>query len=139
LEDHGNRFVEWKMRAAVRILLLDPEYPTAESPVANLRDSDEGQDPGTICNEVRRFVRDTASLHGENFRIRLYRCLPSVNIFRVDDEMFWGPYFIRRVSRNSPTFVVERGGKVFETLLGHFESIWRDDELSREVPHEWRT
>ena len=138
LEDYQSKFVEWKLRAKVRILLLDPDYPSASNAVADLRDLDENQTVGTISNEVKQFIRNSSALHGAGFHIRLYRCLPSVNIFRVDDEMFWGPYFIRKVSRNSPTFVVERGGDLYDELLSHFETIWRDDSLSREVPPGWR-
>ena len=37
-------------------------------------------------------------------------------------------------SRNAPTFLVQRGGVLFERILAHFERIWNDDELSREPP-----
>lgn len=139
LEDLKSNFSQWKAKAKVRILLLDPEYPDRLSPVTDLRDKDEGNPVGTITSEVMNFVRKTSSLQDTNFHIRLYRCLPSVNIFRVDKELFWGPYFIRRVSRNSPTLVVSRGGELFDELMGHFDSIWGDDALSREVPQEWLT
>ena len=88
------------------------------------------------------FVRQTSSLiRGVNkphpFQVRLYRCLPSVNILRVDDELFWGPYLIREQSRNCPTFIVRRGGILFSRFTAHFDSIWADDNLSREIPGSW--
>lgn len=137
LEDLESKFPEWKAKAQVRILLIDPEYPTKGDAVASLRDQDEGQSCGTIASEVRRFIDRTKELQDSRFKVRLYRCLPSVNIFRVDDQLFWGPYFIRRVSRNSPTFVVDRGGELFDDLMSHFDAIWHNDSLSREVPSEW--
>jgi len=59
-----------------------------------------------------------------------------VNIFRVDNKMFWGPYLIKQPSRNSPTFLL-RQAILFDRLLEHFERIWKDDSLSRPIPNNW--
>jgi len=45
--------------------------------------------------------------------------------------MFWGPYLIRSQSRNAPTFVVRHGGELYRRLMWHFDTIWADDNLSR--------
>lgn len=76
-------------------------------------------------------------LHEPNFDIRLYRCLPSINFFRIDGDVFWGPYLIRDASRNMPTFLMEKDGKLSQRLINHFDKIWNDDQLSREIPSEW--
>jgi hypothetical protein len=136
-EDHLNSFVGWKAKAKIRILLLDPEFPTAVSSLAVIRDGEENQAAGTISDEVKEFVRQTRTLVDERFQIRLARCIPSVNLFRIDDELFWGPYLAHKVSRNSPTFLVRRDGELFRLLMEHFETIWGSRELSREVPAEW--
>jgi len=136
-EDYRESFVSWQGRAVVRILLLDPDYPAETESYANQRDREEGSEVGTIAREVRQFVQETRSITNSRFQIRLYRCLPSCNIFRVDDSLFWGPYLVGCVSRNSPTLLV-CGGSLFETFLKQFDSIWESDELSREVPMEWR-
>lgn len=138
-EDYSQDFSRWKRNAVIRILLLDPEYPGPDLNYAAQRDSEEGSPAGTIAGEVRQFVSEVARLLDDNFQIRLYRCLPAVNIFRVDDELFWGPYLIKRVSRNSPTFLVARGGVMFDTFTAQFEEVWKDDALSRPVPEEWIT
>lgn len=131
-EDYHDQFPDWKRRVRVRILLMDPN-----SPCADQRDTEESEIPGSIRSSVRRFLRETDGLRAETagypFEIRLYTCLPSVNIFRIDDEMFWGPYLIRAQSRNAPTFVVRHGGILYRRLLSHFEEIWNDDNLSRPV------
>lgn len=137
VEDYLVKFPDWKKRASVRILLLDPEYPVAENSVASLRDHDEGDNGGDIARDVRTFISQAGGLFNEQFQVRLYRCLPTVNLFRIDDDLFWGPYLIRRVSRNSPTFVVNSGGVLFTELMDHFETIWSSDSLSRKVPKEW--
>jgi hypothetical protein len=77
----------------------------------------------------------------EEYQVRLESLQDNldVNIFRIDDEVFWGPYLIHQQSRNSPTLLVRRGGLLFDVLLRHFETIWLEDSLSRPVPAEWLT
>jgi hypothetical protein len=137
-QDFGDDFSRWQARAKVRILLLDPERPLASASYAAQRDTEEQNTVGTIAEDVRQFIRSASPAMQGGFEVRLYTCLPSVNLFRIDDEAFWGPYFVRQQSRNSPTFIVKRSGVMFPILLKHFEEIWNDNGLSRPVPEEWR-
>ena len=136
-QDYREAFSTWKTRATVRILLLDPEFPNSDISFGRQRDVEENDTAGTINNDVKSFITDVAPLLGDQFTVRLYRCLPTVNIFRVDDEIFWGPYLIGRVSRNSPTFVVRHQGELFSMLEEHFNEIWTKDAFSRPVPEDW--
>ena len=141
LEDYGDQFESWSARCTIRVLLLDPEFPSARTPYADQRDREENNQQGDIGRDVREFVRRTATLAerpGTRFQVRLFRCLPSVNIFRIDDKLFWGPYLVGSQSRNMPTFVVKKGGHLYDVLGKHFESIWSRDDLSRPVPDAWR-
>ena len=131
-EDFGEDFADWKSRAEVRILLIDPDYPAPDS-FADQRDREEGRPAGTIRSDVNTFLEFVAPLRGDRFRVRLYTCLPHVNVFRVDDEMFWGPYLVKEQGRNTPTFVSGKG-VMFDSLLQHFERIWNDPTLSRDAP-----
>lgn len=139
-EDYLSEFPSWKQKANVRVLLIDPEYPNGEVPYAHQRDVEEADAAGTIKQQVRLFVSDTKAVTApsgsRSFEIRLYKCLPSVNIFRVDNEMFWGPYLVKQPSRNSPTFLI-RKAVLFDRLVEHFERIWTDDSLSRPIPEDW--
>ena len=139
-EDYGRKFSEWAERATVRILVLDPEFPSTEQTIANLRDAEEGNSKGDIARDVKQLVEHCRSLMADttlDFEVRLYRCLPSVNLFRIDDDIFWGPYLVGDVSRNMPTFLIESHGRLGRKLVGHFESIWNDSKLSREAPRSW--
>jgi hypothetical protein len=139
-QDFLRQFPEWKRRAHVRILLIDPEFPGPYSSYAEQRDKEEQNAPRRTESDVRQFVRETRALwENGKFEVKLYRCLPSVNIFRVDDEMFWGPYLVREQSRNVPTLIVNSSGILFERLLKHFDTIWNDELLSRNVPEDWKT
>jgi hypothetical protein len=141
-EDYHNDFTIWASRAKVRILLLDPEFPSPKYCFANQRDKEENKMPGTVCKDVHDFVKSCSGMlnsNNLNFEIRLYRCLPSINIFRIDGNLFWGPYLIGDVSRNFPTFIVEQPGILYNHFLDHFNKIWSDDNYSRAVPAEWIT
>lgn len=133
-EDYRGEFAEWKRRANVRVLVIDPDFPDAKTSYARQRDKEEKSSAGTIQADVAEFLKEKRRLDGIHpdhaFEVRLYTCLPSVNIFRIDDELFWGPYLVGEPSRNAPTFLVRRGGILFERFVNHFESIWKDSELS---------
>jgi len=136
-EDYGSEFRGWASRAKVRILLIDPESPSTRNSYASQRSIEEQDARDSIQNSVRAFLDATQSLRADpncDFQVRLFTCLPSINIFRVDNEMFWGPYLMGEQSRNAPTFLVQRGGVLFERILAHFERIWNDDALSKEPP-----
>lgn len=138
-QDYADALPSWAEKAKVRILLIDPDYPEPSGgSYANQRDREERDEAGTIASNVRQFIKTFAELisRGE-VHVRLYRCLPSVNIFRIDDSLFWGPYLIKTASRNSPTLLVERGGELFDVFTKNFDDIWDDADLSRDVPGEW--
>jgi len=122
--DYLNDLGDFSKRARIRILVLDPSSPYAEQ-----RDKEEGQGAGIIKAEIEEFIRGFKELYGDNaehLQLRTYSSLPEVNIFRIDDEIFWGPYLVGKASGNTLTMRVRRGGYVFDSLDAHFESIWTD-------------
>jgi hypothetical protein len=137
-EDFREHLPRWRKHAQIRILLIDPEFPTPELSFAVQRSVEEqGND---ITTDVRNFVAEFGPLlrkSKKDLQIRLYRCLPSINIFRIDDELFWGPYLMNELSRNVPTLVVRRGGVLFSRFEQHFDTIWTSEQLSRDLPEDW--
>jgi hypothetical protein len=140
-EDFLEDFPQWIRRAEVRILLIDPEFPSVGLSYAAQRDREEKNPVNGIAADVRKFVEEVSGLMGSNethsLQVRLYRCLPTLNVLRIDDELFWGPYLVGVQSRNSPTFLVNRGGILFDRFSRQFETIWSDPDLSRAVPSAW--
>lgn len=139
-EDYGEVFAKWTDQATVRILIVDPEFPSKESPIADLRDVEERHLRGDIRNDVMGLICSCRNLikdDNSNFKVRLYRCLPSINLFRIDQDIFWGPYLIGDVSRNMPTFLMEADGRLSKKLIEHFDRIWSNEAFSREIPNEW--
>jgi hypothetical protein len=127
-EDYREQFTDWAQRCRVRILLVDPNYPEAACSYARQREEEEGDRPGSIEGSVNAFLTDTAALRGagtgERFQVRLYRSIPALNICRVDEELFWGPYLVGGPSRNNPTIIVKKGGIMFDRLMNHFNMVW---------------
>jgi len=54
-EDLGDEFDQWADHLEVRILLFDPVYPCKEHNMADLRDLEEGNNPGSIRQDVKNF------------------------------------------------------------------------------------
>lgn len=141
LTDYGDHFAEWATHASVRILLIDPSYPVIQYALSDQRDREEQNEVGSIRKEVREFLRRTETIRTDpniDFQVRLTTVLPSVNIFRIDNELFWGPYLVksswrieRLLSRNLPTFIVDNRGFLFDVLVEHFDAIWTDSDKSR--------
>jgi hypothetical protein len=128
-EDYRDQFQDWAQRCTVRVLLIDPGYPQTGASYAQQREQEEGDRAGSIAASVDAFLRETAHLReapNSRFQVRLYQCIPALNIFRVDNEMFWGPYLLGGPSRNNPTFIVKRGGILFDKLSGHFNIVWAE-------------
>jgi hypothetical protein len=121
--DYMNQFPVLAARATVRILLIDPT-----SPACAWRDREENQREGTIRDEVQDFVAQFKARYETdrpaNLTIKFYTCLPLVNIFRIDNEIFWGPYLVGQASGNTITLRVARG-ILFDQLTEHFEEIWK--------------
>ena len=129
-EDYREQFADWAQRCRVRILLVDPNYPEPARSYARQREEEEGDRAGSIEGSVNAFLTETASLRGggtgDRFQVRLYRSIPALNICRVDDELFWGPYLVGGPSRNNPTIIVKKGGILFEKLMNHFNMVWKE-------------
>jgi hypothetical protein len=131
-EDYGDEFPAWSHRARVRILLLDPSFPTNKQSYADQRDIEERNQPGKIRKDVElflKFICEKKGIDSSRFEVRLLRCLPSVNIFRAGDNVFWGPYLIGAPSRNTPTLLVG-SGFLQRRLQEHFDDLWRNTDFS---------
>jgi hypothetical protein len=135
IQDHRQDFTRWKTRLNIRILAIDPDFPSQEYSFAAQRDVEENASKGEIARDVQSLASTLMPLlskegEAKTFEVRLYRCLPSINIFRIDDDVLWGPYFMREPSRNSITFLARRGGHLYARVVSHFNEIWNDPALS---------
>ena len=132
-QDFLAEFVAWSHRAYVRILLPDPEFPTRELSLADQRDREENHPVGRTREDIEAFekaVSELTELKRDSFFVHRVRCIPSINVFRIDDDIFWGPYLMHQQSRNTPTLLATRGGYLFDVLEQHFDALWRQSAPS---------
>jgi hypothetical protein len=132
-EDYINDFVAWSHRADVRILLMDPDFPTREHSLADQRDREENNPVGQIRSDVEEFERAVSNLSGlkrQRFKVHRMRSIPAINMFRIDEDVFWGPYLMKQQSRNTPTLLATRGGFLFDKLQKHFDALWAQSSPS---------
>jgi hypothetical protein len=132
-EDYINDFVGWSHRADVRILLMDPDFPSPDHSLADQRDKEENNSVGQIRSDVQAFERAVSNLSGLNrgrFKVHRVRAIPAINLFRIDDDLFWGPYLMNQQSRNTPTLLATRGGFLFDMLQKHFDALWAQSSPS---------
>lgn len=135
-EDYGDQFSEWSQRRKVRILMVDPDYPSPNESIADLRDAEEKRPTGDIRRHVAAFQELLTSeglSHTEGFQVRLMGALPAINLLRADDEIFWGPYLMGLQSRNTPTLIAQRGGFLYDVLKAHFDAVWELSAPSTEA------
>ncbi len=126
-EDYSEQFIAWSRKAHVRILLTDPDFPSTQYSFANIRDAEENRQVGETCESVLTFeqeVNGLEQLDRKRFQIRRMPTIPAINLLRIDDEIFWGPYLMGEQSRNTPTLLVRRGGFMFDALSRHFDATW---------------
>lgn len=84
-QDHLKSFLCWNKKASVRILLLDPEFPNGNYSIADQRDLEENNPIGEIKQDVVTFAQSVDKLELSQdpypFEIKLYKCIPSLNLF----------------------------------------------------------
>jgi hypothetical protein len=132
-EDYLKDFVSWSHRADVRILLIDPDFPTRDHSLADQRDREENNPVGQIRSDVDAFEKAVSKLTGVNrkrFKVHRMRAIPAINMFRIDDDVFWGTYLMQQQSRNTPTLLATRGGFLFDMLQKHFDALWAQSSPS---------
>lgn len=128
-EDYGGRLAEWSERGIqIRLLLVDPDSPKG-SVLCELQDMLEERTAGSTASDIRTFLA-AIKPRSDGLEVKVSEYHPGTNIFRVDDEMFFGPYLAGTVSRNAPTGFVLSGYRLYERLSSHFEWMWESAYVS---------
>lgn len=124
---------QWRAcKANVRIILLDPRFPE-DRPLACQRDSEEEQTDGQILKEIHeildRFPPEWLSSEDGGpplQRVKLAQVMPTVSYFRVDDVAYFAPLLHKQLGHVAIHLRLGKGGKLFEALAKHFETLWND-------------
>jgi hypothetical protein len=125
--------VEDKVRNGLRlrILTIDPQ-----SVFLIQREVDEGEVKGQIKNTILQLTDwvekiKKISPNPGNIELKYYDTLPLDFYFRVDRNLFLGPYMYARSSQQTFSYEFEYGGAGFEYWSIYFERIWTDAQFSK--------
>lgn len=112
----------------VRLLVMNPDSPFMEQ-----REKEEGVQIGSIADSIRELVKwvselNFASIHGK-IEIRFYNCMTLDFYWRMDDELYIGPYNLQCESQQTITYKFSKGKKGFEYYEKYFEELWNNEKF----------
>ena len=118
-----------------RILTMDPE-----SPFVSQREKEENETAGQIQHTILDLVKWANELNAKGYKGRVvvkgYNCMTLDFYWRVDDELYVGPYWYGYPSQQTITYKFTRDGKGFNTYTEYFETLWDNKDLCRELTDE---
>ena len=97
------------------------------------RDRLEKGRPGDIAASIKELVKwvnklNALSPHGK-IEIKYYNAMTLDFYWRLDDELYVGPYLYNIVSQQTITYKYVKGGRGFNMYSDYFESLWNNNEL----------
>ena len=112
----------------IRIITMSPE-----SPYVNQREKEEKCSDGYIKDSIEQLIRWATLLNSKNYRgkiiIQGYNCMTLDFYWRVDDNLYVGPYWYGIQSQPTITYKFTTDKKGFITYSDYFEKLWSDSEL----------
>lgn len=114
-----------------RIITMDPE-----SEFISQREKEEGEVPGQIQNTVESLVTWANNLNKLNsskgkISVKGYSCMTLDFYWRVDDAVYFGPYWYGVGSQQTVSYRYEKGGFGFDMYTDYFEKLWSNSEIMR--------
>lgn len=148
---HLDRFMEsleeaLNRRAVVKILLL---YPNSE--VAQLRDEALRTSPNPVlgqnvkqgvenCLDVINYILARIEQDKKSYlKVKFYNSLPSISVYRADQQLFVSVFFHGQLAINSPQFEIEGTESVLgKVIKREIDTLW---EIGQELDDlaEWRS
>ncbi len=112
----------------IRLVAMKPN-----SKFALQRDKEEGENEGHIGHSVQKLVEWANELNSKGYngqiKIKGYSCMTLDFYWRVDDDLYVGPYWYGYQSQQTITMKFERGGKGFDEYSQYFEKLWNDESI----------
>lgn len=114
----------------IRLLTMDPD-----GQFISFREKEEESGPGGIKNTINDMVK-WADLLNQNSKkgkivIKAYNSMTLDYYWRVDDELYVGPYWYGYKSSDTITYKFAAGGRGFQHYSEYFEKLWEDVDLCK--------
>lgn len=111
-----------------------------ESQFVQQRELEENETESQIKHTIEHLVMWADELNSKGFKGRIlvkgYNAMTLDFYWRVDDEVYIGPYWYNISSQQTITYKFEREGKGFTTYTEYFESLWENKTLCQFLTKE---
>ncbi len=112
-----------------RIITMDPS-----SSFLAQREKEENENDGQIANTINQLISWANKLNQSGYKgkivVKGYSCMTLDFYWRVDDDIYWGPYWYGYNSQQTVSYKYSEG-KGFEMYSDYFEKLWNDSELTK--------
>ena len=112
----------------IRLITMNPK-----SKFVAQRESEENESQGQIVNTILQLVDWANNLNSKGYKGRIavkgYNCMTLDFYWRMDGEIFFGPYWLGRSSQQTITYRVKEGGKAFDAYAKYFEELWLNNDV----------
>ena len=133
--DYGNSALALLQKGVnIRIITMDPE-----SKFVKQREIEEGEVPGQIKNTIEQLVEWAEKLNAEStngkITIKGYSCMTLDFYWRVDDDIYVGPYWYKYPSQQTISYKFTKGDG-FDAYYEYFDRLWNDPMMKPLVQAE---
>lgn len=115
----------------VRLLVMDPT-----SDFVKQRELEESAALGSISKSIWDLIEWAEELNRQSnygkIQIRFYDTMTLDFYWRLDDEIYIGPYMLDVESQQTITYKYVKGGKGFQLYSEYFESLWNNKKFCHE-------
>jgi hypothetical protein len=119
-----------KKGVQIRLLTMDPDGLFIE-----YREEEENAGAGGIKDTIVELVKWADSLNQLNAKgkivVKAYKSMTLDYYWRVDDDLYVGPYWYGYKSSDTITYKFVAGGRGYQHYGDYFEKLWDDKELCR--------
>ena len=116
----------------VRILTMNPDVNNI---FLTQREKEENEPPGQILNSIIGLVEWADKLNKLKFTgkiiVKGYECMTLDFYWRVDNEVYIGPYCYGIGSQQTITYKFKEGKIGFDLYTDYFERLWNDKEITK--------
>lgn len=113
-----------------RFLVMHPE-----SQFVAAREEEEDVQPGQIASSINKLVEWADGLNEKGYKgkitVKGYKCMTLDFYWRVDNEIFMGPYWYKRLSQTTITYKFEPFGRCYDAYKDYFENLWADKGMEQ--------
>ena len=114
----------------IRILTMSPT-----SSFISEREKEENETEGQILNTINSLIKWAEDLNSKtrkskknknvgHIEVRGYDCMTLDFYWRMDDDLYIGPYWQGYSSQQTITYKFDKGGEGFRVYTDYFEKLW---------------